>query len=398
MALPLYHIDPQQGFLLTKYPPQAHAGLWYDKFFNIWEKTNGKWQLNSKKNNNKDNKKKWVEDAGKQKIGEVEGIESLVLRMLNLVTDAAGDFKVYRNDSSFVTGLGRAHPVENGFTWHPTLGTPYLPGSSLKGMVRAWAEQWVGIDEEQTLRIFGSRTKDDKPGIKDDKQVGSVIFLDALPLGPVKLATEIMTPHYAPYYQGATNQSEGNGNVLKVVPGDWYSPTPIYYLAVKENQQFLFALLPRPGVKGAEADLVSAMTWLKDALEWSGVGAKTAVGYGRFSSNEGDTQQLQKKSDLSTKSAEQERTNKIQQEKRVAMTPIEQEMDDDGFDSQPDKFMMAMANKWLPRMEDTGWPEAERKIIAQRLAFWYQTNKPDQWKKPTGPKNLKKVRAIKTLL
>ncbi|MHB8077602.1 type III-B CRISPR module RAMP protein Cmr6, partial [Desulfosporosinus fructosivorans] len=381
---------------LTKYPPQAHAGLWYDKFFNMWEKTNGKWQLNSKKDNRNDNKKKWVEDAGKLKVGEAEGIESLVLRMLNLINYSAGNFQVYRNDSRFVTGLGRTHPVENGFTWHPTLGTPYLPGSSLKGMVRAWAEQWLGIGEEQRVRIFGSPTKKDESQTREEKQAGSVVFLDALPLEPVRLVAENMTPHYAPYYQEAKEQSEGKGTVSKAMPGDWYSATPIYYLAVKENQHFLFGLLPRPGVKGAGADLDSTMTWLKDALAWSGVGAKTATGYGRFSLAERDTEQLQSKWDQSLKSAEKERANKLQQEKRAAMTPMEQEMDDDGFDSQPERFMTELTNKWLPRMEDTGWPETEREMIAQRLAFWYQTNRPDQWKKPTGPKNVKKCRQSKS--
>ncbi|MHB1654313.1 MAG: type III-B CRISPR module RAMP protein Cmr6 [Desulfitobacteriaceae bacterium] len=394
MVLPLYHMDPQQGFSLTKYPPQAHAGLWYDKFFNVWEKTNGQWQLNGKK----DNKKNWIEDAGKLSVGEADGIESLVLRLLNLISDSAGDFQVFSNDSRFVTGLGRTHPVENGFTWHPTLGTPYLSGSSLKGMVRAWAEQWVGINDEQKLRIFGSRTKTDEPKTKDEKQAGSIIFLDTLPLKPVHLVAEIMTPHYAPYYQEAQEQSEGSGTGHNAIPGDWYSPTPIYYLAVKENQQFLFGLLPRPGVKGAEADLASAMTWLKESLVWSGIGAKTATGYGRFSLAERDTEQLQSKWNQSLKSAEKERANKLLQEKRAAMTPMEQEMDDDGFDSQPERFMTEMTNKWLLRMVDTGRPEAERKMIAQRLAFWYQTHKPDQWKKPTGPKNVKKVQAIKTLL
>ena len=37
---------------------------------------------------------------------------------------------------ALVTGMGNPHPLESGFTWHPTLGMPYLPGSAV-GLVRA---------------------------------------------------------------------------------------------------------------------------------------------------------------------------------------------------------------------------------------------------------------------
>ncbi|CAA7602821.1 Hypothetical protein DEACI_3644 [Acididesulfobacillus acetoxydans] len=98
---------------------------------------------------------------------------------------------------------------------------------------------------------------------------------------------------------------------------------------------------------------------------------------------------------LRIKKQEEEKVTELGRERRAAMTPMEREMDEDGFDVQPERFMTAMTNKWLPRLEDTSRPEAERRMIAQRLAVWYQTNKPDQWKKPTGQKNVKKVQAIK---
>src|ERR1035441_6966625 len=70
---------------------------------------------------------------------------------------------------------GRSHPVENGFVWHPTLGVPYLPGSSIKGL----------IGQPDRENVLGSKTR-----------VGRVICLDAVPTCPVRLEADVMTPHY----------------------------------------------------------------------------------------------------------------------------------------------------------------------------------------------------------
>src|SRR5690606_825690 len=100
--------------------------------------------------------------------------------------DAVGGAAVHIvSTSRFVTGLGREHPIENGFAWHPILGTPYLPGSSLKGMVRAWARALGDKQSECVDSVLGT------PG-----HVGLVAFLDAIPVEPVQLDADVMTPHY----------------------------------------------------------------------------------------------------------------------------------------------------------------------------------------------------------
>jgi CRISPR-associated protein Cmr6 len=43
----------------------------------------------------------------------------------------------------FVTGMGKEHPLENGFAFLDPYGIPYLPGSSVKGVVRRAAEELV---------------------------------------------------------------------------------------------------------------------------------------------------------------------------------------------------------------------------------------------------------------
>lgn len=155
----------------------------------------------------------------------------------------------------FISGLGGAHPFETGFVWHRTLSVPYLPGSSVKGAVRAWAEQWS--DEEDAARLFGN------PG-----GMGALILLDALPTKPPRLETDVMTPHYREYY--------GEGKP----PGDYLSPNPVPFLAVAAGSTFRFFLLPR---KEEDEDLLErGAQLLKEALETIGAGGKTSAGYGAF--------------------------------------------------------------------------------------------------------------------
>ena len=46
-----------------------------------------------------------------------------------------------KNTSPFMTGIGNEHPLENGFAFLNPYGLPYLPGSSIKGVLRTAAEE-----------------------------------------------------------------------------------------------------------------------------------------------------------------------------------------------------------------------------------------------------------------
>lgn len=250
---PLYKIDET-----PTYRKDMNTGLWYDKFCNEWKHD---WS-----GLGEEGKKNWINTVTKEKIGEAGILSETIARREKLLDSCKGQALNFKTTGPFVTGLGREHPVENGFAWHHTLGTPYLPGSSVKGIVRNWAEQWDSADAEITTRIFGPRSKNDS-----DASVGSVIFMDALPTAPVQLKADVMTPHYGPYY------SEGKD------PGDWHNPIPIPFLVVNEGQEFLFGIIPRtPGSKTDIQDCEIVKEWLFNALNYIGAGAKTAVGYGRF--------------------------------------------------------------------------------------------------------------------
>lgn len=236
----------------------GNVGLWYDKFCD-------RWQSNWVDGLGDEGKKAWIDQVAHRAIGDEERLEVAQRRMIALLRAHGQQPLFFKTADAFVTGLGREHPVENGFAWHPTLGVPYLPGSSVKGMVRAWAERWLDSkpDSDDINRIFGPK--------QGHLHVGSVIFLDALPTGPVQLKADVMTPHYGPYYQDESGQTP---------PADWHPPTPIPFLAVARDQSFLFGVMPRRA--GAVSEVEQAQTWLRSALAWIGAGAKTAVGYGRF--------------------------------------------------------------------------------------------------------------------
>ncbi|MFA7061724.1 MAG: type III-B CRISPR module RAMP protein Cmr6 [Pedobacter sp.] len=255
---PIYH----EAKTISDLPKTGNGGLWYDKFCNTW--------LDQCRSFGDDGKKDWIVAMAKRQVGTPALLRETHLRRQGLINAASGILMSMKTSSVFVSGLGRSHPVENGFSWHQTLGCPYLPGSSVKGVVRAWAfgELEEAKDMTQIFRIFGTRGENSNEG----KHVGSVIFLDALPTETINLKAEILTPHYGPWYQNSNTP-----------PGDWHKPIPIFFLAVKSGQSFDFGIMPaNPSDEQDKADCRTVCDWLVQALEYSGVGAKTAIGFGRF--------------------------------------------------------------------------------------------------------------------
>lgn len=255
MRLPLYRIAGQPPALRDA---NGHAGLWFDKFCNRWGGAGSEWTMQSGKGTDDNPKLSWIRTVTKRPVGASDQIREYVQRLRRLTAARGGRAGEFAAESRFVTGLGRSHPVENGFAWHPTLGTPFLPGSSVKGIVHSWAKAETNPrpDSETRVRLFG-----------ESNEAGGVCFLDAIPVAPVTLEADVMTPHYAGW-------DEHNP------PGDWRSPVPIPFLVTAARTRFLFSIIPCDGV--TEDDLALVSEWLQDALAWAGGGAKTAVGYGRF--------------------------------------------------------------------------------------------------------------------
>jgi CRISPR type III-B/RAMP module RAMP protein Cmr6 len=166
-----------------------------------------------------------------------------------------------------VIGLGLPSPIETGFLFDRCTGSPYLPGSSVKGALRA-AARLVQQDElpgekgfwsSNLERIFGPEIT---PG--SIPQTGKAIFYDAFPTAWPMLEVDVLTPHYGAYYR------EG------VAPGDWDDPVPVPFLAVAPGTSFHFYM------RAEKADFDQLAMLLDTALDWLGIGAKKASGYGVF--------------------------------------------------------------------------------------------------------------------
>lgn len=191
-----------------------------------------------------------------------------------------------KTDWRFVSGLGVPHPYETGLVFDHTYGVPYLPGSSVKGAARAWAEE-NGWSYEKCEVIFGP--DEDAPNRDKQKKFapgrGYVVFFDAYPTNWPELELDIINPHYSEYYLGVPN----------VPPADWLSPIPTYFLAVKPNQEWQFVVgvppipgkleeevLKKAGLENRDKLPEHAVSAVTGAAQDLGMGGKTAVGYGYF--------------------------------------------------------------------------------------------------------------------
>lgn len=180
-------------------------------------------------------------------------------------------------ESPLITGIGESHPSEVSMVFDHNMGIPFIPASGIKGIARF--AHTLGLLAE----IPSDKIKPDKDGklCFDDEEGwtrvpelfgtqekrGSVVFLDAYPKSIPSLHLDIMNPHYGDYYSDRTP------------PADYLSPNPIKFLTVAKGTVFSFRALVLREVHGLVEETASA---IKRALSEEGVGAKTALGYGRF--------------------------------------------------------------------------------------------------------------------
>jgi CRISPR type III-B/RAMP module RAMP protein Cmr6 len=171
-------------------------------------------------------------------------------------------------------GLGnRGNPHEIGLSLHGSYGWPVIPGSSVKGLTAAWAENLV-----RSQALNGSRLEEvlgtprprqvNPPDPKRGVRRGSVCFLDAIPAGaPVTIAADVVTPHAQPYYTAV-----GKGGD-PVPPAEHHNPIPSQFLVISAGE---FAV----DLVGPADDVGLAAEWCAEAFDQLGMGAKTAAGYG----------------------------------------------------------------------------------------------------------------------
>lgn len=180
--------------------------------------------------------------------------------------------------------------TEGSVLLHHTYGVPYLPGSALKGAVRARLRRFEASDELRQ-RLLGdlraSLPEAETQATRLDSSVARPLaslfdFPDALWIpepppnvlpGWSPLAIDVVTRHYESYY--------APGNKKRTLDeGD--EPVPVERLSVAPGTHFLIV------VETIESPETAVwLDWLVDevlvpALEEDGVGGWTTAGYGRL--------------------------------------------------------------------------------------------------------------------
>jgi len=260
----------------------SNLGLLFNKFVFAWSDN---WTTEEKINREKVNlKAAFIEKvkengtystANKELISSVQSRQKAILQNLQSSGWHVEPFNA-KTDSRLIIGLGGTSVIETGMTLHPLYGFPYLPGSGLKGLARAYAE--IALETkpsgEDLREIFGSEDKDSRYAINNRQ--GKVFFMDGIPTAFPQLDLDIMNPHYSYYYQG---KKDTKGNPIP--PADYLNPVPVTFLAVASGQPFSFAVYSRDKALAEKAKqlLVGGLTDL-------GAGGKTNVGYGYFKIDE----------------------------------------------------------------------------------------------------------------
>ena len=219
-------------------------------------------------------------DAGKNHIARVcrsdagEFYSRAYARWRRATSDAARFRTVTLElETRLFVGLAGGGAMETGCAIGHSHGAPYIPGSSVKGVVNSLAREWFDTAEDGSAirdELFGAPPAGNRPaGLS-----GLLIFHDAwwVPGSAGRpLVQEVVTSHHRDYY----------GSDGKKPATDFDSPVPNPQIAVQGS--FLFA------IEGPPEWLDLAEQMLIAALSARGVGAKTRSGYGLFVGTESAT-------------------------------------------------------------------------------------------------------------
>ena len=193
-----------------------------------------------------------------------EEIKGALISLGYSVVDVTG-----RVDYKAISGLseGLFHLIfEVGINYDEILDVPYIPGSTIKGILRSNLYELTGDEGNE---IFG-----------DKEREGSVIVSDAYPieekLGEKLFVGDIVNPHY--YQGGKPVRTEYDVN-----------PVPILHLAIKEDVKFRFLIgvdkRAKLGKIGEKLNVRNAVELVSLLLLYSmktGLGARSTKGYNFF--------------------------------------------------------------------------------------------------------------------
>lgn len=188
-------------------------------------------------------------------------------------------FALYTLYPGLLIGTGNEHSlkmngtIKCGFSFDYITGLPYVPGSSLKGLLRSYfpgdgkSAELSGEYEDYVKGITG-RADLDVLKFKENIFENGDVFLGAFPAAAQDdrkmMQMEFITPH---------------------TEGKFKNPIPISQIKVKPNIRFEFCFLLKdyvPADGGKAVTAAEKLALFKNMILDMGVGAKTNVGFGRF--------------------------------------------------------------------------------------------------------------------
>lgn len=207
---------------------------------------------------------------------EVSNMERAAKNIFSTRFDPARDYKdieisngnlrrlyMKTNYPGLVVGLGYQHDIgltgdiKLGFSFDYVTGQPYIPGSSVKGVLK----HFLSIDDVFKAFISSKDNKDQLIKEVFESESTDVAFLDAVIRCPDKngriIGSDFITPH----------------------PDPLKNPVPLQMVKVLPEVVFEFRIIYNKndyaGVKAEEL-----LTAFEEVIETFGIGAKTNVGYG----------------------------------------------------------------------------------------------------------------------
>ena len=278
---------PGQTTIPSHGKEHPNPGLVFDRYLRIWYETRAGLQPKKPKAVERD-----ATDPGRARAlqdfceaydatkKQGKGILAMTHRRLEALVSHASTgpacTRTYSTRWRVVSGLGAEHPLENGFVFDRNSGAPYFPGSSVKGLCRAAAKSVLGMSRQEQDELFGV---DPEPGVERATSLaaGKLAFLPAYPAKDhwPTLEVDVVNNHHPGYYRDLNTSRTARG------PRQTESPIPVFFLTVAANTPFTFRICSR-GNEATDAMVERALECLESGLDYLGLGAKTAVGYGTF--------------------------------------------------------------------------------------------------------------------
>ncbi|WP_270165788.1 type III-B CRISPR module RAMP protein Cmr6 [Paenibacillus sp. SYP-B4298] len=235
-----------------------------------------------------------------------------IIQVLNLIPDTL-----------IVHGLGSSHVRENGITIHPIYGVPYIPGSSIKGVMRHWFIDAMLEGKQDNIKNNSLEASIGQALFGTEELEGAIQFYDVYLYDGLTLRPDVLTPHFSDYY-GAKKE-----------PTDRLFPVPNVFYGVKINSAQLVFVTDSTKLQQL-ADHVKfsveqmkqlLIKWVSAAMQEVGIGGKSSSGYGLFSHSEDVTEKVMPYYRNKLKEQQEQlqlaRLHKLEQRRLIKMSPLD---------------------------------------------------------------------------